>query len=92
MATQLFATPRTSAVPSEYGQGDSSTKEKTTDNEHQPHKRLTVTFSNISVTANEAGANYGDTFLSDIDPRPWFSRFSKSSKDLKVCQQTRKIQ
>ena len=86
MAGHLFATPNTSVAPGEYGQSDSSTGEKIRENDYNPLKRLTVTFKNISITVNEAGTDYGDTVLSNIDPRIWFPRFGRSSGSKKVCQ------
>ena len=84
MAGQAFATPNTSVVPSENGYSDSSKEEKGRENDYCPSKRLTVTFRNISITVNKTGTDYGDTFLSDLDPRTWFSWISKSSGDKKV--------
>lgn len=46
-------------------------------------KYLTITFRNLSVIANESGTDYGDTFLSEIDPRrffPWFRRNKYAKK------------
>ncbi|KAF4310922.1 hypothetical protein GTA08_BOTSDO13430 [Botryosphaeria dothidea] len=57
-------------------------------------KYLTITFRNLSIIANKSGTDYGDTFLSEIDPRrffPWFRRNKYAKKCIlhKVTGQVR---
>jgi hypothetical protein len=80
----MFATPDTSIAPSEYGPAESSVDENSRVGGCGPLKRLTVTFKNISITANEAGADYGNTFLSVLDPRSWLPQFGKPNQNKKV--------
>jgi hypothetical protein len=36
-----------------------------------PHKPLTVTFQNLTLTTKESGANHGATVLSEVNPANW---------------------
>jgi hypothetical protein len=73
-----------SAAPSQDGQANSFTNKKVEEDDVSPVKRLTVTFKNITITANEAGTDYGETFLSNLNLRTWMSRFGRSSRNKKV--------
>lgn len=70
--------------------GSVDEKESGTDN--GALKYLTVTFQNLSITANEAGTDYGDDFLSEIDPRRLFAWFRRQNQTKKVRMHVRSSQ
>lgn len=92
MAKSSAPNTSTSSLDSRVLDQSGSVDEKRSDADNRQLKYLTITFRNLSITANEAGTDYGDTFLSEIDPRRLFSCFSRRNQTKKVLMHAKSLQ